>query len=180
MYYTNEMKITMKNENATATALEVLKARMIPGFGCDSQYSKSPSELMLENIFVEASAIVLPEGFGCLVPEDADGVQIELLKYLAENLHEDFFCEIYNYSDYSEGSVTAEFAGDTLKIKTVFYPCGYCETLSCDECGEDVIALEDYEEGKIYICPECGEEIDLSEDYEGHKPEITETVIKVK
>jgi len=35
-------------------------------------------------------------------------------------------------------------------------------------------------EGTTYICPECGEEIDLSKDYEGHKPEITETVIKVK
>ena len=180
MYYTNEMKIIMKNEETATAALEIMKARLIAGFDCDKNYRSNPSMLMMDNFYIDHSTIVLPEGFGCFVPEEADSVQIELLKDLAENLHEDFTCEIYNYSDYSEGSVTAEFTEDTLKIKSVFYPNGYCEALCCAECGEDVVTLEAYEAGKIYICPECGEEIDLSEEYADHKPEIYEIVIKIK
>ena len=180
MYYTNSMKVTLKNKKVAAAALEILRTRLPAGFACDNGYKNAPSLLMLDGLCVEKSTIVLPEDFGCLVPEDAENTLPELIQYLAENLHEDFTCEIYNYSDYSEGEISAEFVGGTLTIKSIFYPNGYCEELYCPECGEAVIRIEDYVEGTTYICPECGEEIDLSEDYEEHKPIITERKIIVK
>ena len=181
MYYYNAMKVTLKNAEAATKALEVLRTRLIEGFDCDNDYERIPSMMMLTRLNTDNHTVSLPEDFGCYRPEDAEGVQIELLKHLALSLSaEDFTCEIFNEGEYSEGELEAKYKNGKLEIKAVYYPCGRCDFLTCDECGEDVVSLAEYEEGKTYICPECGEEIDLAEAYEEHKPEIQEIVFDIK
>jgi hypothetical protein len=181
MYYNNSMKVTLKNAEAATKALEVLRTRLIEGFECDNDYERVPSMMMLSHLSADNHTVSLPEDFSGYRPEDAEGVQIELLKHLALSLSaEDFSCEIYNEGEYSEGEVAAKYENGRLEIKAVFYPCGRCDFLACGECGEEVISIAEYEEGKTCICPECGEEIDLSEAYEECKPEIKEIVLNTK
>ena len=50
----------------------------------------------------------------------------------------------------------------------------------CDECGEEIVRIDEYEVGKKYYCSECDEEIDLSEQYAEVKPIITVEEIIIK
>ena len=43
MYYTNSMKVTLKNKKVAAAALEIMKARLTAGFDCDKNYRRTPS-----------------------------------------------------------------------------------------------------------------------------------------
>ena len=174
MYYTNEMKITLKSTEIASKALKMLHTQLNDGFNCDKGYMKAPSKQMLDSINVIDNRIVLPENFGCLTPEDAEDILCELIQALAESLREDFTCEIYNYSDYNEGTISAQYAEGTLKIKSIFYPIGYCN-FYCEECDEEVVRMDEYEVGKVYTCPECGEELDLSD----WAPIITEKTIQI-
>ena len=47
MYYTNSMKVTLKNAEAATKALEVMRTRLIEGFECDNDYEMAscPSSL---------------------------------------------------------------------------------------------------------------------------------------
>ena len=179
MYYENSMRITLKNEEAAAAALRIMKDCLSTGFACDKDYKHSPSALMQENLAQESTSVVLPDGFGCLTPEDAQTALVELLQSLAGNTDEPFTCTIFNDSDYSQSEITADYGGKAMKVKTVYYPNGFVETLCCDECGMDVVAIDEYQDGQTYICPECGEEVDLSEAYEENKPVITESIITI-
>ena len=179
MYYENSMRITLKNEEAAAAALKIMKVGLSAGFACDKTYKHCPSTLMQDNLMQESATVVLPDGFSCLIPEDAQSVLVDLLQSLAENLHEPFTCTIFNDSDYSQSEIAAEYSGKAMKAKTIYYPNGFVETLCCDECGMDVVAIDEYEYGKTYICPECGEEVDLSDAYEENKPVITKSIITI-
>ena len=55
------------------------------------------------------------------------------------------------------------------------------ETLyyDCPECGEDVVRIEDYVPGKLYVCPDCGEEVDLADAYEESAPIIKKDIIQI-
>ena len=52
--------------------------------------------------------------------------------------------------------------------------------MCCDECGENIVKIDEYDASKTYFCEECGEEVDLQEQYENCKPIITEKVIAIK
>lgn len=175
MYYENSMKVTMKNKKVATTALEILKTRLTSDFECASSYKKNPFKQMAQELFVKGKTIMLPEDFGCMVPEDAESVQFDLLQYLAEDLNEDFSCQIYNYSDCSEAEITANYQNGTLTIKSVFYPNGYCDCFCCGECDEEVVFVREYDESKTYICPYCGEELDFTD----WAPITTEKTIKI-
>lgn len=181
MYYTNSMNLTMKNAEAASAALEILKTRLAAGFECDASYKRCPSQLMSDALVVVKNKIRLPEDFGCCTPVDAQDVFLDLSKALIENLpSESFTCETYSESDYDTCTVEAQFDCSTLTVKSAYYPNGICATLCCEECGENIVYLNEYEEGKTYICPECGEEIDLSDAYEECKPVVEETIINIK
>jgi len=100
MYYENAMKITMKNENAAAEALEIMKTRLIAGFDCDKGYKRNPSMLMHDALKVIDNTIVLPEEFGCYTHEDAENVIPELMQNLAAHLSTEVFAfDVCNSSD---------------------------------------------------------------------------------
>lgn len=106
MYWTNTMKITLKNKKAATAALEILKNRLIAGFDCDKGYKKNPSMLMHDSLKISGKNITLPKEFGSYLPEDADKVIPELMKDLAEHLStETFTFDTCNSSDYDEGWV---------------------------------------------------------------------------
>lgn len=162
MYYTNTMKITLKNNTVANKALEILRSRLSAGFAADNGYRRSPSQIMSDALEVVDNTIVLPEDFGCYITEDAEGVMYELIQNLAENIGENaFVVENWNQNDYTDGEFEAKYENGLLSMKHIYYPSGYC-TLFCEECDVELATMEEYEEGKIYICPECGEEIDLS------------------
>lgn len=163
MYYENSLKITLKNKKTAAAALEIMKTRLTAGFDCDKTYRRTPSMLMHDDLELVGNTIVLPEDFGCYLPEDAEKVIPELMKDLAAHLStESFVCESCNTSDDDEGWIDVSYADGELKVKTTYFPSGYSD-LYCHECDELIATMEEYEEGKTYICPECGEEIDLSD-----------------
>ena len=60
MYYTNSMKVTLKNAEAATKALEVLRTRLIEGFDCDKSYARIPSMMMLANLNAKENIIGLP------------------------------------------------------------------------------------------------------------------------
>lgn len=181
MYYTNSMKVTLKNEKTAAAALENLKVRLHDGFGFDKNYKRNPSMLMHDRMKVVENTIVLPEDTGCYLPEDAEKAIPELMQYLAEHLRtETFTFSTCNSSEYDESWVNGSYANGELKIKSTYLPSGFCPFV-CLECEEVIATMTDDEEGNIHIegeasiCPECGEEIDMSD----WLPVISETTIKV-
>jgi hypothetical protein len=169
LYWTNELTITFKDNTVAINALEILKNRLIVGFGCDSFYKKNPSQLMHDNLNIDKNTIFLLNNIGCYTPEDAENVLPELIQHLAESLSsEKFSCEIWSNSDYTDGGIKAEYKNGLLTIKTVYYPSGYI-FLECPECYALIAEMEEYENGKVnidkdvYVCPDCGEEIEVSD-----------------
>lgn len=162
MNWTNEMTVTLKDNATAIKALDILCDRLSAGFEYDTNYRRNPSMQMHDHLDVIDNIIVLPEGFGSYLPEDAAMVILELMRDLAEHLStETFAFDTCNNSDYDEGWVDGNYANGVLTVKTTYFPSGYSD-LYCEECGELIATMDEYEEGKIYICPECEEEIDLS------------------
>ena len=61
MHYENSLTVTLKNKKTAASALEIMKARLIAGFDCDKNYRRTPSMRMREDLEVVKNTIVLPE-----------------------------------------------------------------------------------------------------------------------
>ena len=181
MYYTNSMKITMKNEIIATDALKIIKTRLIAGFECDEHCTRNPSMMMHDALEIVGNTIVLPEEFGCYIPEEAETVISELVQDLAARLStETFTFNVCNTSDYDESWINGSYANGELKIKSTYLPSGFGDYY-CPECDEIIATMLDDAEGNLLVeytdgvCPECGEEVDLSE----WMPVITEKTIKV-
>ena len=176
MYYNNTLKVTMKNNTVANKALEILRSRLAEGFSDDNGYRTKPSQMMSDALEVVDNTIVLPEDFGCYITEDAENVMFELIRHLAENIGNDSFVwNGWDCNDYSEANVEAEYAQGLLNIKYTYYPSGAGTTVWCAECDEEIIHMDDFEEGKTYVCPECGEVIDMTE----YAPVVTEKTIQI-
>ena len=176
MYYTNTVKITLKNNESATKALEILRNRLNAGFEIDKNYKRNPSLSMSEALEVIDNAIELPEDFGCYITEDAENVMFELIRHLAENMGNlEFAWNGWNSNDYTDGHFEAEYAQGLLNIQYTYYPSGAGTTVWCAECDEEIIHMDDFEEGKTYVCPECGEVIDMTE----YAPVVTEKTIQI-
>ena len=117
MYYTNSMKVTLKNKKVAAAALEIMKARLTAGFDCDKNYRRTPSMRMCEDLEVVKNTIVLPEDCGYYFADDAAKVIPELMKELAAHLSgESFTFGTCNSTDYDEGWVDGSYANGELKV----------------------------------------------------------------
>ena len=181
MYYTNSMKLTLKNEETASLALEIMKTRLAAGFDCDKDYRRSPSSQMRDELEVVGNDIILPEDCGYYTPIDANEIMSELIQLLAEQVgSEDFSFGIVSCSDYDEGWIDGSCVSGQLKIRTTYLPSGF-GSFYCQECDEVVATMEDDAEGNLYItvndhtCPACGNEADLSD----WLPIISEKTIKV-
>lgn len=140
MYYTNTMKVTLKNNTVANKALEILRSRLSAGFAADNGYRRSPSQIMSDALEVVDNTIVLPEDFGCYITEDAEGVVFELVQNLAENIDEDTFTvenwnqknKIFGFSNIFPGCYHEDLQ---IRIGTreMPYPVIFASTNTCSK-----------------------------------------------
>ena len=181
MYYTNELTITMRNEEMAVKAFWILLMRLGEGFECDKTYKKSPSLKMIEALEVRDNTIILPDDYGCYIAKDASVVMSELMEVLATALKEEVIsCQCWNCEDDFDIDYEAQYENGILTIKAVTYPNGYIEFLYCDDCEEEIVKVADYNRDKKYFCAKCGKEVDLFAQYEEVIPFTTEKEIKIK
>lgn len=176
MYCTNTMKITLKNNTVANKVLAILRNRLNAGLDIDTMYRRIPSQMMSKALTVVENTVVLPEEFGYCTAGDAADAHFELVQFLAMNVGNDsFIWEGWDNDDYTDGEFNARYENGLLNIKHICYPSGFGATAYCEECGEDVVSIVEYEEGKVYVCPECGEVVDLSE----YLPITTEKTVQI-
>ena len=137
----------METNAKAKEASEILINRLNKGFEIDNTYRFNPSSKMAQVISANDNTVTLDGYDGYYTVEDSEEVFFELLKVLAENLSEDTFsCEIINNSTYSEGTINASFSNGILTINSVYCtPEGYTEYLCCDECGENIVKIDEYD-----------------------------------
>lgn len=171
MNYRNDFIMNFSNSTDAARAKVIIREALLNG-NFDANYAGSPSARLVADLVQDGSTLRTSENnlSGYFVPEDMDDVAEAICLALSRNLKSDFTAEMNNLSDYSEGSVEAKFNDGCLTLDSEFWPCGYTEMLRCPECGEEIVALDDFDPSAVYVCPDCGEIIDLSKDYEDSKP----------
>ena len=166
---TNDLRIEMMNNEAAKNAAEAIKNYIAEN---KATYDSLNMKNFMEDLVVEKNSVIFDESYSMHGWEYMNFVP-EICKMLAANAS--FKGDASCFSGYGdEGSCEFVCENGILNIRTVYYPNGYSEYLTCEECGEDVVLYDEYEAGKIYICPECGEAIDLSKVYENSTPEIKE------
>ena len=183
MYYTNAIKVTLKDTESAIKALEILRNRLDAGFEIDKIYKRMPSQNMREALEVEKNTIVLSEDFGYYGTEDAESVMFELIQNLAENMGNDtFVLEGVDSNDYTDGGFDAKYENGLLNIKYTYFPSGSATGVWCEECDAELFHLADYMDGNVsididseYVCTECGEVVDFSE----YLPIVTEKTVRI-
>ena len=179
MYAENtKTEIRFTNE-AAANEAKAIVAKTLNSMDCDFSFNNAVSHAV-ESLHVDGSTLMIPQGGAWFLAEELVDVFPLIVKAIATQLpHEDFSFEVAGYDDYAEGWIDGCYADGNLEINSTFYPMGYCEYVSCPECGEDVVRLDEYIPGKLYPCPECGELVDLTEQYEEVAPVIKKEQIKI-
>ena len=180
MYFENNIKFSMENSEAANTALAAIKKVLYAG-DYSRGYMINTAEKLANSLLVKDSQIVPKELDGYFTVEDIYEVAKDIVIAVA---HIDsilaFECEVNSVSTYTDGEFEASYKDGLLRIKEVFYPSGYYESVPCPECGSNVVRIEDYVPNRTYICPECGEEVDLSKMYDEVVPIITEENFEIK
>ena len=172
---TNDLRIEMMNNEAAKNAAEAIKNFATANA---ANYDSMSIDTLMADLTIADNAVVfdcsyfmrgydytefVPEICKMLAAAESFKGEAHFIDGSSEECHFIFSCE-----------------NSILNLKSVYYPNGYCSCLCCEECGEEIVSFDEYEEGEIYICPECGEEIDLSDAYEEYKPETNEIVIEIK
>ena len=172
---TNDLRIEMMNNEDAKNAAEAIKNFATANA---ANYDSMNIDNLMADMTIDDNAVVLDCSY-FMHGYDYTEFLPEICKMLAAV--DSFKGEAYYCSGYGdEGNFKFTCENGILNLRSVCYPNGYCSYLCCEECGEDIIPFDEYEEGKTYICPECGEEIDLAAAYEEYKPEIKEIVFNTK
>lgn len=182
MYYENKLTINFTSNKAAKAAKEVI-AKALTAKDYDDAYADRPSERLIKDLELSKNVLSLDGSKGYYVPEDMLTIAKNFITEIAKAITEEFSVDMWNYSDYSESSIEAEFNGSGLEIKSTYYPMGYVEEISCPICGDFFLKLEDYDETKTYVCPECGETIDskeLKEVFDQVNPVIEKELINIR
>ena len=176
--FTNQTKVIFTNAEAASKAKEIA-SQVIASVEPNYNYLNGIKNT-IRNLSINDNALCLPEDEGQLLTCDLLEIMTDVVKAIAEQLpSENFTFDIFGEDTYTEGGLEGKYEDGTLVIRSIYYPDGYYRNLFCPECGEDIVALDDYIPGKKYICPECGEELDLSEEYKEIAPIITVTSLKI-
>ena len=171
----NDLRIEMMNNEAAKNAAEAIKNFASANA---ANYDSMSIDTLMADLTIADNAVVLDCSYFMRGYDYTEFVP-EICKMLAAT--ESFKGEAYFIDGTSEEcTFTFSCENGTLKMRSVNYPNGYCSHLCCEECGMDVVAIDEYEAGKIYICPECGEKIDLSEAFEEYSPVIAEEEFCIK
>ena len=173
MEYYNKMSIEMANNAAAQKAFEILKETLANG-NYDTDYCSAPSIRLPEAIAITGNLLSLDDEDGFYIPEDMMNVAADIFTAIVTELKEEFVCgSAFTDSDYAVSDVAATIDSNNLILKTTYHPAGFVDFLTCEECGEEIVSLEDYDPNKEYVCPECGEPLDLQSQYEELVPQIT-------
>ena len=108
MIYDNEIKITFRNSKIANEALVIMKERLSKGFACDTNYDNSPSNRLLNDLYIDGRNMVISRENGYYLPNDMEIVMLELLKTLAKTLNKTFTCDFKSslFSTFTETSVS--------------------------------------------------------------------------
>ncbi len=176
--FNNKMTFTFTNKAAACKAKEItidVLQKMNKEF-----WFLNATKNMVSRLTIKNNSLVTPEGEGDFESEELLEVGTEIVKAIAAALPRNRFTfEIVGCDTYTEGWLEGCYSNGTLEMTSTFYPEGYCEYVSCPECGEFIVRLDEYDPTKTYVCPECGEEVDLAENYESCKPIIERKTAKV-
>ena len=179
MYYITNLTLTFNTKAAANRAKKIAKEAIL---SLESSRYSDGAEYTAAHLIEENNTLLIPEGEVAYSTEEwMENVLPVLLKAIAKQLpHESFTFESNSTNDYSDAELDGRYAKGILEINSTYYPEGYCESVSCPECGEYVVRLDEYDPSKTYICPECGEEVDLSENYKACAPVIEHKAIIIK
>ena len=179
MYSETKLTFTFKTASAARKAKKIASKALLTMKQIFS--FRNAAETAATNLIAENNILLLPREKGCFLAEECMEFLPIILKAIAEQMpNEDFTFEVTSTNDYSDAEFDSEYSNGTLCITSTYYPEGYCESVSCPECGEYVVRLDEYDPSKTYICPECGEEVDLSENYKACAPVINKETIIIK
>ena len=171
----NDLRIEMKSIEAAQAAVEAIRNYVNANA---SKYESLNTANLMADLSAKNTAVVLYDSYSMHGFDYIEFVP-EICKLIAEiGIFSGNAAFLSGYGD--EGEFEFSYDGNTISLKSIYYPNGYCESLCCEKCGMDLVSIDEYEEGEIYICPECGEEIDLFDAYEEYKPEIKEITIIIK
>lgn len=169
MYYSAEINFKFRS----AEEAEMAKDIAINGLN-NEEYSALVR--MVNDMEVKGSELVIDnDTLFYYFPEGMAEPQKKLLEVIANEMNDSDF-EFYSFTDSDTSSIEiiAEYKNGVLVGKSELLPCGFLENLYCEECGEDLIAMDDFDPTKTYICPTCGEVVDLLEQYNMYKPIVKE------
>ena len=177
----SEAKLTFTFKTATA-AIEAKKIASETLLTMKQIFSfRNAAETAATNLIAKNNTLLLPREKGYFLAEECMEFLPIVLKAIAEQMpNEDFTFEVTSTNDYSDAEFDGKYLNGTLCITSTYYPEGYCESVSCPECGEYVVRLDEYDSSKTYICPHCGEEVDLTEKYNNSAPVITKETVAIK
>lgn len=178
MYATNKMMITFTT-HAAANCAKKIASRTIQEMNRSFWFCDA-AEGTTSKILVSDTSVVLAEDAPLLADEMLDVAELIVKTLAAELPQENFTFDIVGADTYAEGWLDGSFTNGTLELTNTYYPEGYCEFVSCPECGEFVIGLDEYDPSKTYVCPHCGEEVDLTKQYEFCKPDIKRETVKIR
>lgn len=186
MEETIQFQMVFQSDSSANAALEgmqtVLKRNAYTlDQGYDIMYRRMkfpPSKSLSNALQVNGHIIETDEIFFDI--EDLDDVMHLLTKAIARHrIDEEFTCFVLVDTPYSYKKIEISYANRELDMKTILYPFGYKEYLTCPECGTDIVKMDEYNEDKTYFCSECEDVVDLSEDYEDFGPFISERIYHI-
>ena len=177
MEYYNKMNIEMADNAAAQKAFEILKETLANG-NYDTDYRCEPSIKLFEAITINKNTLSLSGDDGFYTPEDMMNVAADVFTAIATDLKNEFVRgSVFTDSTYADSEITAIVDVGKVIISTTYYPMGFVESLVCDDCGEEIVSLQDFDPNKEYVCPECGETLDLQSQYDEVIPQTTEKII---
>lgn len=172
MEYYNKMNIEMTNNAAAQKAFEIVKEVLVNG-NYDTDYRCEPSIKLPEAIIVKKNILSLSGDDGFYTPEDMMNVAADVFTAIATDLKNEFVCgSAFTDSDYAVSDVVATIDSNKLLLQTIYYPAGFVDFLTCEECGEEIVHLVDYNPNEEYVCPECGKTLDLQSQHDEIIPRI--------
>lgn len=186
MDYSNAIRIEFKDANDANSCKESIMLSMDnidpKSFGYSEEYDFG--KLLREGLSFDGETVYYideEDYYSIATPEDMLELIPEMAKKIAsDNPQAAFRISNSNTGTYTDSRVELYYQDNKLEIETVYYPEGdYENILSCPECGEEIVSMDEFEKGKTYVCPDCGEECELDDEYEEALPQKNNITITI-
>ena len=150
MSYDFTFRMTVEAKEQSETVMEIIKSI----FEKNGFETVADSLTLYENDEIESCPSYAP---------DTEGIEERM-----EHLYKEFVLNLPNvnfhaFAGYCWGSMDSEFWVEKQDNKVDYGMLLYEGRFSCEECGEDLLTIEEFNPEKVYVCPECGEKFTASE-----------------